>query len=161
MPNPQSLSRPLSILAVALALAAGMAACGGGGENDTNGQAAGNSDADRVRATIDALYDAMGDRDAEGVCDQLNEAAQEQVAKGGLPGSEGRSCVEGFESFFDAADEAGGLDTPDNAEVVDVKVDGDTAAATVKFGPGQRGKIPLVRVDGEWKLEAVGANRGG
>lgn len=153
--------RLLLLLAMIAALALG--ACGGDSDDSTQPQsgreADGGSESDRVRATVDGLYDAMGDRDAEGVCDQLNEAAQEQVAKGGLPGSEGTTCVEGFQAFFEAAEEAGGLDTPDNAEVVDVKVDGDRATATVKFGPGQRGKIPLVKVDGEWKLEAVGANR--
>lgn len=155
--------RPLLLAAIAAALALG--ACGGdsddGAQSQSGGEARAGSESDRARATVEALYEAMGDRDAEGVCDQLNEAAQEQIAKGGLPGSEGRTCVEGFQAFFEAAEEAGGLDTPDDAEVLDVKVDGGRATATVKFGPGQRGKIPLVKVDGEWKLEAVGANRGG
>lgn len=154
--------RPLLLAAIAAALALG--ACGGdsddGAQSPSGGEARSGSEANRARATVEDLYEAMGDRDAEGVCDQLNEAAQRQVARGGL-GSEGQSCVEGFEGFFEAAEEAGGLDTPDDAEVLDVKVGGDRATATVRFGPGQRGKIPLVKVDGEWKLEAVGANRGG
>lgn len=144
--------RPL-LVSILAALALG--ACGG-----DSSESEPESEADRVRATVDALYEAMGDRDAEGVCDQLNAAAQEQIAKGGL-GSEGRTCVEGFEGFFEASEEAGGLDAPRNAEVVDVEVDGDRATATVEFGPGQRGDIPLAKVEGEWKLEAVGANRGG
>ncbi|MEX1141503.1 MAG: hypothetical protein WEB79_04245 [Thermoleophilaceae bacterium] len=145
--------RPLLVLAAALVLAVGATACGG---SDDGGGGEGASEQERARATVERLYDAMAEMDADAVCAQLSDAAQEQIAQGGL-GSKGETCAEGFEGFFQAAEDAGGLEAPLNAEVRKVDVDGNRASATVQFGPGRRGQVPLVKVDGEWKLEAAGA----
>jgi hypothetical protein len=156
--------RLLLALAAALTFALGAAACGdsgddGGGGGDGGADVAGGDEGSEralARATVERLYDAMAEMDAEGVCAQLNDEAQRQIASGGL-GSEGDSCADGIQGFFDEAEEAGGLQATLNAEVRRVEIDGDSATATVSFGPGRRGEVPLSKVDGEWKLEAAGA----
>lgn len=146
--NGRSQGRIATIAAVA-ALATGIVGCGG----DSDG---GGSDEEQARATVEALYDGFANGDPEQICDQLNEAAQKELAEGGL-GSKTGSCVESFQAFLDESEKAGGLNLTLKAKVQRVKVTGDTAVATVTFGgPGRKGEIPLQKVDGEWKLEAVG-----
>jgi hypothetical protein len=139
--------------ATAATLALGAAACGGSDDGGDGGA----SDEQQARATVERLYAAIADGDAERVCEQLNEKAQRQLEQGGLGGKSG-SCVDSFQQFLDDAEEAGGLDLTLKAKVEDVKVTGDTAVAKVSFGGGGRnGEIPLEKVGGEWKLEAAGA----
>jgi len=140
--------------AVAATLALGAAACGGS-DNDAP---SGGSDQEQARATVETLYAAIADGDAEKVCEQMNEAAQKQMAAGGL-GTKSKSCPEAFQKFLDQAEKAGGLNLTLKAKVKSVKVTGDTAVAKVSFGgKGRNGEIPLEKVDGEWKLEAAGAS---
>jgi len=135
-----------------LVLALGAAACG---SSDDDG--GGGSDEQQARATVERLYTAIADGDAEGVCAQLNENAQRELEQGGL-GGKSNSCVDSFQQFLDEAEKAGGLDLTLKAKVKSVEVTGDTAVAKVSFGGGGRnGEIPLEKVGGEWKLEAAGA----
>lgn len=141
-------------LATAATLALGVVACGGGDDDSSN---SGGSDQEQARATVEELYAAIGDGDADRVCEQLNEAAQKQLAAGGL-GSKSESCASAFQKFLDEAEKAGGLNLTLKAKVKSVEVTGDTAVAKVSFGgKGRNGEIPLEKVDGEWKLEAAGA----
>jgi ketosteroid isomerase-like protein len=141
---------PLTIVLLALALAS----CGGSDDGDGGG----GSDEQQARATVEALYAAIADGDAEKVCDQLSPDAQEELEKGGL-GTKGQSCTDSFQGFLDEAEKAGGLNLTLKAKVSAVKVDGDDAVATVTFGKGRDGEIPLSKVDGEWKLDAAGAKQ--
>lgn len=140
-------------IAAAATLALGAAACGGSDDDSSN---SGGSDKEQAQATVENLYAAIKDGDAEKVCEQMNEAAQKQMAAGGL-GSKSKTCAEAFQKFLDASEKAGGLKLTLLAKVKSVKVTGDTAVAKVTFGKGREGEIPLVKVDGEWKLEAAGA----
>jgi hypothetical protein len=142
-------------LTAAVALSLGATACGG---SDDDGSSSGGSDQEQARATVERLYDAIRDKDPEKVCEQMNEAAQKQLAAGGL-GTKSKDCAEAFQKFLDESDKAGGLNLTLKAKVKSVKVTGDTAVAKVNFGaPGRNGEIPLQKVDGEWKLEAAGAS---
>ena len=138
-------------------LALGAAACGDSGDDDS-GSSAGNggTDQQQARTTVENLYAAIADGDAEKVCDQLNEAAQKQLAAGGL-GEKSGSCADSFQAFLDQADKAGGLNLTLKAKVESVKVTGDTAVAKVSFGKSRNGEVPLQKIDGQWKLEAAGA----
>jgi hypothetical protein len=137
----------------AVAVASGVAACGDDSDD-------GGSDQEQARATVERLYDGFAEGDPEKICDQLNEAAQKELAEGGL-GSKTGSCVESFQAFLDESEKAGGQNLTLKAKVESVKVTGDTAVAKVSFGgPGRTGEIPLEKVDDEWKLEAVGAAPG-
>jgi ketosteroid isomerase-like protein len=154
MPSrPSSIRLPAAVLATAAALALGAAACGG--SDDDGGDSSGGSDRQQARATVETLYAAIADGDAERVCEQLNEDARRQLEQGGL-GGKSDSCVDSFQKFLDDAEEAGGLDLTLKAKVKDVEVTGDKAVARVSFGRGRDGDIPLEKVDGEWKLEAAG-----
>jgi hypothetical protein len=142
-------------LATAATLALGAAACGG--SDDDSSSSSGGSDKEQARATVESLYKAYSDGDAEKICEQMNEAAQEQMAAGGL-GTESKSCAEALGKFLEASEKAGGLKLTLQAKVKSVKVTGDSAVAKVNFGgKGRTGEIPLQKVDGEWKLEAAGA----
>jgi len=147
-------------VAAAASLAFGFAACGGSDDDGSGGGTSsannGGSDQQQARATVENLYAAIADGDAEKVCDQLNEDAQKQLSAGGL-GKESDSCADSFQAFLDQAEKAGGLNMTLKAKVKSVKVTGDTAIATVSFGKARNGEIPLKKVDGEWKLEAAGA----
>jgi hypothetical protein len=140
-------------LAAATTLALGAAACGG---SDDDGGGSSGSDQEQARATVENLYAAIRASDAQKVCEQLNEAARQQLSAGGL-GEKSGSCAESFQGFLDEAEKKGGLDLTLKAKVKSVKVTGDTAVAKVSFGKGRNGEIPLEKVDGEWKLEAAGA----
>lgn len=153
MPSRSALQFRAAALATAATLALGAAACGGS-DDDGGG---GGSDEQQARATVERLYAAIADGDAERVCAELNEKAQKQLEQGGL-GGKSKSCVDSFQLFLDEAERAGGLDLTLKAKVRSVKVTGDAAVAKVSFGGGGRnGEIPLEKVDGEWKLEAAGA----
>jgi len=142
-------------LATAATLALGASACG---SSDDDGSSGGGSDQEQARATVESLYAGIKDGDAEKVCDQLNDAAQKQIQEGGLSGSKSDSCAASFQKFLDKAEKAGGLNLTLKAKVTSVKVTGDKAVALVNFGnKASNGKIPLEKVDGEWKLAAAGA----
>jgi hypothetical protein len=153
MPSRIALPGRLSTLAIVAVLALGVAACGGSDDDDGGG----GSDRQQARATVEALYAAIADGDAEEVCDQLGEDAQKQIADGGL-GGKSKSCPESFQKFLDEAEKGGGLNLTLKAKVENVKVTGDDAVATVSFGKGREGEIPLSKVDGDWKLDAAGAS---
>jgi hypothetical protein len=143
--------RRAAAMVAALAVTGAVGACGGSDDG-------GGSDEEQARAAVEQLYAALADYDAERACAQLNEAAQQQLADGGL-GTESDTCVESFQGFLDESKRAGGLDLTLKAEVKRVEIDGDSAVAHVSFGgAGRTGEIPLEKVDGEWKLEAVGAD---
>lgn len=156
-------ARWVAVLATAL-LALGAGGCGdsddddGGGAGQKGSQAANaaGGDEQRAQATVESLYTSIREGDAEGVCATMTEPAQRQVAQGAIGTGKGGTCAEGFQRFLDAADRAGGLNLTLKAKVERVKVDGDKAVARVTFGKARAGDIPLVKVDGEWKLDQAG-----
>jgi hypothetical protein len=154
MHSRSTFQRSAVALVATATLALGAAACG---SSDDDGSSSG-SEKEQARATVENLYAAIKDNDAEKVCEQLNEDAQKQLAAGGL-GAKSSSCAEAFQKFLDEAEKAGGLNLTLKAKVESVKVTGDKAVAKVSFGgKGRTGEIPLEKVDGEWKLEAAGAS---
>jgi ketosteroid isomerase-like protein len=160
--SPRRVARLLALLATAL-LALGAVACGdgddgGGGSASQSAAAPGGGDEQQARATVESLYAAIRDGDAEGVCATMTAPAQKQVAQGAIGTGKGDSCADGFQQFLDAAERAGGLSLTLKAKVARVKVNGDKAVARVTFGKARAGNIPLVKVDDEWKLAQAGAS---
>lgn len=154
MPSRSTLQLRGVALATAATLALGVAACGGSDDDSSSG----GSDREQARATVENLYAALRAGDAEKVCEQMNEAAQKQIEQGGQA-AKGDSCAESFQKFLDSAEKGGGLELALRAKIESIKVTGDTAVAKVSFGgKGRTGEIPLEKVDGEWKLAAVGAS---
>jgi hypothetical protein len=122
--------------ALLIALALGLAACGGGGE----------SDEDAVVETIETS--ALSTDPAD--CKKLATIAfleQTQYEKGD-------AAVESCEA--DAKDDE---NDPDSVEVTKVKVDGSDATAHVAFTggtfDGQTMSVALVEEDGSWKMDEI------
>jgi hypothetical protein len=156
-------ARRLLALAASVLIALGAAACGDSDDGDGGGASQSSSAADgaggdeqRARATVESLYAAIRDGDAEGVCATMTEPARKQVAQGAIGTGGGGTCADGFQRFLDAADRAGGLNLTLKAKVERVKVNGDKAVARVTFGKARAGNIPLVKVGDEWKLDQAG-----
>jgi ketosteroid isomerase-like protein len=165
--------RLLAFAAAAL-FALGLAACGdsddGGdgsadqgdrtADGDRSGGAGGSSDESRARATVERLYAGIRAGDADAVCSTLTAPAQKQVAAGAIGSGKAGSCADAFQQFLDAAEKQGGLNLTLKAKVERVTVKGDKAVAKVSFGKTRAGEIPLVKQDGEWKLDRAGAGPG-
>jgi hypothetical protein len=149
--------RAAALLATAL-LALTAASCGD--DSGDGGQSGG--DEQQVRSAVDGLYDALGDYDAEAVCERMTPAAQKQLAQGGIgtKASEDATCAESFGKFLALAKKSGGLKRTLTAKVGKVEVEGDKATVTVAFG-AQKGPLPLEKIDGEWKVGILAAPSGG
>ena len=131
----------LVLLAVALCLLTG---CGGDDEK-------------QVKSAVKELYAGFAERDAGKVCDSLTRAQQQAVAKGGAASKvQGRSCeqVMGFALGF----VGNALKDAKQAEVTDVRLDGDKARATVEF-KGRSGNLGVAKEGGEWKVSDFDLDR--
>jgi ketosteroid isomerase-like protein len=142
-------TRQLPALAAVLALAIAGAACG----DSDDGKVGGEEGA--VRETVDGLYQAMRDGDAEGVCEHLDEEAQKQIITS--PRGKKRSCAQNFQRFLDEAEKNGGLDLTLKAKVEKVTIKGKFATAKVSYGKETSGDIQLRKYGDEWKLAAAKA----
>ncbi|HEX5990767.1 MAG TPA: hypothetical protein VFY75_11225 [Solirubrobacterales bacterium] len=119
-----------------LALALGLAACGGG-----------ESDEDKVVEVIETSVTSTDPADCEKLATQAF-LEQTQFSKG-------------TQAVKDCEEDADDKNHPDAAEVSNVKVDGSQATAdtTVRGGvfDGQTLTVALVEEDGDWKLDKITA----
>jgi ATPase subunit of ABC transporter with duplicated ATPase domains len=69
-------------------------------------------------------------------------------------------CESAVELLVIRSKRTGGFRGAQQAKVIGVNTQGDTATATVQFGSGPATAIPLVKENGEWKL-AAGSIEGG
>ncbi|HEV2858880.1 MAG TPA: hypothetical protein VGW80_10810 [Solirubrobacterales bacterium] len=122
--------------ALLLALALGLAACGGGGE----------SDEDKVVETIETSALSADPADCKELA-TIGFLEQTQLEKGD-------AAVESCEE--DAKD---GENDPDSVKVTKVKVDGSDATADAAFEggtfDGQTLSVALVEEDGTWKMDEI------
>jgi hypothetical protein len=114
------------LLAV-LALAIG--GCGGGD----------GSDEDEVRGVVRGYFDAFLGGDGQTACDLMSDETRQQIE------DTIGDCAEALGSFAQLAPEGA------SAEIGEVTVDGETAAAEVDVR-GNKDTIELERVDGEWLI---------
>jgi len=121
------------LAALVLALAFAVAGCGGG------------SDASPEEVT-ENFYSALADGDADEACGLLSNASAESAAGGG------ESCEEGFKQALDSGAAQAALGVADDIEVGDSEIDGDSATVTVTSG-NQEDEVPLIKEDGEWKID--------
>ena len=122
---------PLALLALAL----GLAACGGG-----------ESDEDKI---VDVIETSVASTDPADCKELATQDFLEQTEF-----SQGSEAVE---SCDESAEDT--TDDPDSVEVTDVEVDGSKATADVAFAggsfDGQALSVALVEEDGGWKLDEV------
>jgi hypothetical protein len=111
----------------------------------------GVSDEERVESTVEHFYRAAAQGDGRGACGQLSPAARS------APGA--AQCEVSIEQLG----EIGGPEAKRriaSVDVIDTKVDGDTATTRAQI-PGQTpGTLQLRRISGEWKLESLGSQFG-
>ncbi|HYP47696.1 MAG TPA: nuclear transport factor 2 family protein [Thermoleophilaceae bacterium] len=129
--------------ALGLALALGLVGCGEG-----------KGDEEQVTSTVNGVYDALADKDADQVCDSLSAAGKRQITRGA---DRSLSCEEVFKRGLSLAGDA--LKDAKRAEVTQVKVEGDKATASVKYKK-ETGKVELLKEDGKWKLNDLGSAGG-
>ena len=133
-----------ALFAIALLVASGFGACGGG-----------DDDADGVRATIEEIQAAYADNDAAGVCANITRRAHLLV--GVMAHDTPGECELEIEKVFrwmrgDFTKPQQPQPTP---EVLDVEVDGDRAVATIASPGHPSFESPFVKRDGEWRLDSV------
>lgn len=123
---------PLALLALAL----GLAACGGSDE----------SDEDKIVDVIETSVTSTDPADCEKFATQ---AFLEQTEL-----SEGKEALESCEESAKDTE-----DDPDSVEVTEVEVDGSSATADAAFTggsfDGQALSVALVEEDGDWKLDEI------
>jgi hypothetical protein len=132
--NPIQIRRGAALVAAGAALFA--AGCGGGDDDAT----ASDDPADVVRA----LYAAAGEGDAEGMCELMSEAAQENAKVV----EDADSCEEGNSKTLSG----GGGELFSQIEVGEADVDGESGTVEIKAF-GQSDQVRVVKEDGEWKVE--------
>jgi len=123
--------------ALLLALALGLAACGGGGE----------SDEDKIASVIEESATSTD----PAICKETQTQAFMEQTGGGATGSAAvKECEE-------ETKDAGG--DPDSVKVSEVEADGGRATADVAFKggtfDGQTLEVALVEEDGDWKLDEL------
>lgn len=147
---PATAMRTVRHLLPAALAAALLAGCGGGSEP---------SDADQVRDTITAYLDAQTSGDGTAACALLRPAGRRQLAGLVAKAAEGLITQPSCEDAVGLVRTAAGPDLLRqlaDAQVEDVQVTGSRATAVVAGGSeiGRR-TVTLVRVGGEWRIDAV------
>jgi hypothetical protein len=95
--------------------------------------------------------------DTRSFCDLMSEEAIAQTihyAKVSSGIQKQWDCESAVELLVIRSKRTGGFRGAQQARVIGVNTEGDTATATVQFGNGPATAIPLVRENGEWKLAA-------
>ncbi len=139
-----------------LSAAVGLAAIalGAGGCGSTSA-----TEEDAVRAAVGDLQEAFADGDLKEICGMLSKGARWHVSWIGhnLIGTFPKPpCTKGLGIFHDGLKESAD-DWRDRTsrDVTDVRIKGRTATATVEFGEGASGEVPLVRERGEWRVNGL------
>lgn len=104
-------------------------------------------------AAIQGYSKALADGDGAAACDFLTPNAQDRLSGQTAAGS-------GCEKILDTVTTLLNREQKDalrNIEPRDVRIDGDTARATVpSIGPGSDTRVELERIDGSWKISDPG-----
>lgn len=150
--------RLLALLAT-VALALGAAACGD--SDDDNGGAAAqgqsqngdqapvdNSPEGQIRATYAKYTDTFYTKDPEAICAMLGQKAQRQWA-----GKTDKTCEAGIKRFFGAGATLG----KNRPYLVKIRINGQQALATAKTKTSNTYPVPMVKENGEWKINIGGA----
>jgi hypothetical protein len=137
-------SRVACLAIGAVALTAGITGCGGDDSSSDDGT---------PEAAVQQFFDSAADGDGAGACEVLSADSQEQAVKEAKDASD---CEGAFQEDADA----GNIDVPDDYEIGEATIDGDTASVEVT-SQGQTFPFPLVQEDGEWKLDLVGSSSAG
>jgi hypothetical protein len=131
----------VSTLLVLLALALGVAACGGSDDDEASAENSNTPEA-RVRATHAQFMKSMYAKDAAAVCAAMTRRVQKEVAAG-------TSCEKQMADGFKYLPLL-----QDRPRISKVVADGDEYKATVTTGVGSDVLLWFGREDGTWKISA-------
>jgi hypothetical protein len=136
---------PVPIVTAALLLAG----CGGGG---------GQTDKQKIEATVIAYYKAFGDGDSATACNQLAEETTKELEKA----AGGKKCPDVLDQALKKPDYAKVAAKLDGVKVVSVKITGKSATATTQVpgltaagGTGVSTTVPLRQESGGWKIAST------
>jgi hypothetical protein len=134
-----------NVFAIALAVAAVLAGCGGGDQEQSVRALIEDTNTEGAEATVEAFFRAGNQRDAKAICALLT--ADQAQAFGQATGGD---CESGMKAVFEEED-------PPRTKVIieDVRVSGERATvdATITQGGETRpSSLDLIQEGGEWKL---------
>jgi hypothetical protein len=134
------LARLMVACAAALALAAGVSACGGSSSDDKSA----------VQSRVKTIFSGFANKDAGKVCDSMSKKYKDRITKRPLGKAGKQSC----EKVMGLVLSIGGkqLNQVDETKVAGVKLDGDNATADVVYKGGKKGKVVLTKEDGGWRV---------
>jgi hypothetical protein len=133
--------RPIITIGLALGVAS-LAACGGGGDENSNADRFEGAEK-QVAAVVDDLQNASREADTKTICREIFTAAHaSRVASGA-----GMSCESEAKQEIAVPDET--------IEVQGLIVDGQTATARVKEQTGRVSTLAFVRSDGAWRIDQI------
>jgi hypothetical protein len=131
------------VVAVALAAVTAMSGCG----SDPG------SDRDQIRAVLADVQEGYDDGDLARVCDGLTAAARRHVIS--VAHEATGTCARNLRIVQRAIAAKRGQPPAVTRKVVGIRISGDTATATLDFGGGSSGEVPLSREDGKWKVNGL------
>lgn len=137
-------SRRLALPAALLALAGSSAfsACGGG-EADARTE---------IAEVFDQVWAAVDEGDLGAICAHLGRNGRLQVISIGH--TRRSSCEAGLGELVSGANAVGVREERPGPKIVDLDLTPNAPVATVRID-GRETKVPLVREDGRWKLDAM------
>ena len=112
-------------------------------------------DGEQISAAVRKTQAAFAERDMAGVCAHLTDGARRHVqALGHETPGEG-SCAARLEIIATGIRREAGKTGAREPVILRVVPDGDRAVVVLKGPTGARSRIPMRRVEGEWKLDAL------
>ena len=133
--------RRAAAVVVAITVAIGVLACGGGG----------SSDEDQVKDTIKSYLSAIADGDGAKACDQLSTNGRTEIAQ--LGAQVGASTIDCEQIVQQLSSVIGSENTDSlkNAQVSSVQINGNQATATVS---GANVTPTLINSDDHWLIDS-------
>jgi hypothetical protein len=122
-------------------LAAALGACGG------------ESEEDKAKSTVEDYLKAVTDGDGDSACKLVTDQTSKRIERGGR-----RTCAATISSLNTGSGKAV-LEQFKKAKVDNVKVNGDTATATIKIANVSQ-PARLRKESGDWKLDSSSAAGG-
>jgi hypothetical protein len=173
----------LAVAIVALSLALGLVACGGGdggastastssgsaGGGSGGGEAkggeasieefgdeAGGSDREQILAVFNGYLNAVADEDYEAACSDLSAASQRSLEQFGGEAVKGKGCATILPALL--APTAGQVARQQaNGKVTKVRDEGDRAFVVFKAPGAKLYQLTMVKEDGSWKAATLAA----
>jgi hypothetical protein len=127
-----------------IVLAALLVGCGGSQESPEQ---------QRARATVDRLQDAVAEGDFETACGLMTAAGRQQLGRGGH--FDAPICFQDIRGFAIGLRAKTGSKEYAFPAIAKVETDGDAGTVTLSAEDGVESRIPLRRLGGQWKIDAL------